>query len=147
MNTEFSAESPAYCPSAQPEWKGSMVFGVVEGTVEEPRMTPLAEPVPVTVDLLKLARGVSPTEVYRFAAPCVQAGCAHFQSGRCHLAEKAVESLAPVISSLPECGIQAACRWFRQEGQTACLRCPQIVTDHPTVSPLLRKVADPGTAV
>jgi hypothetical protein len=35
--------------------------------------------------------------------------------------------------------------WFRQEGEAACLRCPQIVTDHPTVSWVVRHVADPNT--
>ena len=40
------------CPSAQPEIVGSMAFGVVGGTVANPRVTWIEKPVPVTDGLL-----------------------------------------------------------------------------------------------
>jgi len=48
----------------------SFVFGVVNGTADEPRLRHLTEPQPVTLELLELAAPVRPTEVFRFAAPC-----------------------------------------------------------------------------
>jgi hypothetical protein len=147
MTGKLSTASPAHCPSAQPPWKGSTAIGVAGGTADDPRVAFFAEPLPVSEELLKLTGTVSATEVFRFAAPCVQAGCAHFQSGRCHLVEKTVEVLAPVVSHLPECGIRVACRWFRQQGEAACLRCPQVVTDYPTLSSQVRQVADPKTKI
>jgi hypothetical protein len=60
-----SKETPL-CPSAQPEMADSVVFGVVAGTVEEPRVRYLAEPLPVTEKLLSLTSPVKPTEVFPF---------------------------------------------------------------------------------
>jgi len=37
--------------------------------------------------------------------------------------------LDPVVSALPRCAIRPVCRWFRQEGRAACLRCPQVATE------------------
>jgi hypothetical protein len=36
------------CPSAQPDMPGSMILGIVQGTVEQPRMIHLAHPQPGT---------------------------------------------------------------------------------------------------
>ena len=36
---------------------------------------------------------------------------------------------APVVGALPRCAIRPTCRWFRQEGREACLRCPQVATE------------------
>jgi len=47
-----------------------MVFGVVGGTAEAPRVAWLERPVPVTEELLALAGPVPPAQVMRFAAPC-----------------------------------------------------------------------------
>ena len=131
------------CPSAQPEWTGSVAIGVVGGTVDEPYVTPLASPQPVTDELLRLAGPVEPAEVFRFAAPCLCKGCAHFQGERCRLVERVVGLLPVVASDLPECGIRPDCRWWRQEGRAACLRCPQVVTTNHNPSPLMVEAAAP----
>src|SRR6266545_1833905 len=118
--------SSPLCPSAQPEWEGAVAIGVVGGTVEEPRVRPLARPLPVSQKLLQLAEPVRPTEVFRFAAPCLCTGCRHFGESACQLAAKVVRMLPVVTDALPECDIRPRCRWFAQEGGEACLRCPQI---------------------
>ena len=56
--------------AAQPHMEGSTVLGVVGGTPEQPRLAYLAEPRPVTEDLLALAAPVLPTAIFRFGAPC-----------------------------------------------------------------------------
>jgi hypothetical protein len=66
------------CPSARPEWENGAVFGVVTGTVEEPRLTYLNQPQPVTDELMALSGSVTPTEVFRIAASCAGNGCQHF---------------------------------------------------------------------
>ena len=107
----------------------AVVFGLVRGTVDEPRVFPLAKPQPVTPELLALAAPVRPTEVFRFAAPCAGTACSHFDGAKCQLAGRFVKLLPPVTATLPPCHLRTNCRWWRQEGRAACLRCPQLVTE------------------
>ena len=113
--TTAAAPDPPYCPSAQPVMAGGVVFGVVGGTVDEPRVAYLAEPLPVTPDLVALAEPVEPTEVFRFGAPCAE--------------------VEPVVASLPPCRLRAHCRWWREAGPDACRRCPLVVTSSWNPSP------------
>ena len=39
-----------------------------------------------------------------------------------------VDLLPAVTEALPACRIRPECRWYRQEGRPACMRCPQVVT-------------------
>jgi hypothetical protein len=123
------AEKPrSLCPSAQPDWRGSRLIGVVGGTADDPRVSLLAPPRPVTDALLQLADPVHPTEVFRFAAPCLCSGC----------------DLRPEVAiDLPECDIRPHCRWWQQEGRPACLRCAQIVTENLNPSDPMREAALP----
>jgi hypothetical protein len=98
---------------------------------------------PVTADLVALAAPVRPTEVFRFAAPCVGHACAHFAGGDCGLVQRAVRRLPVVTSALPPCRIRPDCRWWQQEGVAACMRCPQVVTTLRTPSETERDVATP----
>ncbi|AUB35003.1 hypothetical protein COO91_00851 [Nostoc flagelliforme CCNUN1] len=93
--------NPPLCPSAKPEMEGSVVFGVVGGTVEEPRLHHLIKPQPVTEDLLALSSPVAPTEIFRFAAPCASNACQHFDGSKCRLATKIVHLLPKVVDELP----------------------------------------------
>lgn len=132
------------CPSAQPEMSQSMVLGVMGGTEEEPRLSYLEEPQPVSDDLLALTGPVRPTEIFRFAARCEESACSHFDGARCLLATRIVQILPAVEESLPPCTIRATCRWFQQEGKEACFRCPQIVTQIYSDSEQLNRVAMPA---
>jgi len=107
---------------------GSMAFGVIAGTANEPRVKWIEKPVPVTDDLLALTGLVPPTQVLRIAAPCQETACCHFAGKDCRLATKLVQLMPAVADSLPPCRIRPDCRWFVQEGRAACMRCPQIVT-------------------
>ncbi|HEY0183595.1 MAG TPA: hypothetical protein VGC09_12385 [Rhodopila sp.] len=142
--TKINDLSLIRCPSAQPSADG-LVIGVVAGTAEARRIGYLTEPQPVTQEILALAGPVAPAQVFRMAAPCMGEGCKHFAGGDCHLVKRIVAALDPVVSGLPPCQIRPTCRWFRQEGRAACVRCPQVVTNTYDATELQRRVADPDS--
>jgi hypothetical protein len=141
-----AAVSPPLCPSAQPDMEGAVVFGVVGGSGAEPRVGYVTERLPVTPELLALTGAVRPAEVFRFGAPCAGGGCRHFDGADCRLAAKLVQ-LAPAKAdaSLPACVLRPDCRWWRQEGKAACMRCPQVVTVNHLPSEEMRHAANPDS--
>lgn len=134
------------CPSAQPDWAGSVALGIVGGTPVARRVGYLARPLPVTDELLALSGSVQPTEVLRFAAPCAGDRCRHFDGASCQLVAKVVQWLPVVVDRLPPCPLRPQCRWWQQEGPAACRRCPQIITEDARPSPALQQAADPSVA-
>jgi hypothetical protein len=108
----------------------SRIFGVMGGSVEEPRVMYLDQTTPATGDVLALAGPVKPIEVFRIAATCVESACRHFDGKDCQLAARIVQILPVVTEALPACRIRQDCRWFEQEGRSACLRCPQVITQN-----------------
>jgi hypothetical protein len=144
MKEEKSSSLPL-CPSAQPEMEGSVVFGIIGGTVEQPQVGYLAATQPVTDELLALSQPVKPTEVFRFAAPCAESACQHFDGLRCKLAVKVVQMLPVVVDRLPPCSIRPNCRWWQQEGKAACARCPALITEMYQPTDQQRQAADPTT--
>jgi hypothetical protein len=132
MQAEIGSSSVAasvLCPSSQPDWDGSVIIAVVDGKASDPRVIPPTEPEPVNPELLSLTKPVPPTQIFRFAAPCAEGHCRHFQDGACSLVTRIVANLAPSPEGLPYCRIRNYCRWWKQEGRAACLRCAQIVTE------------------
>ncbi|MGD9891516.1 MAG: nitrogen fixation protein [Dehalococcoidia bacterium] len=141
--TATHEDSASLCPSAPPETDGAVIFGVVGGTARAPRLAHLVQPLPVTDELLALAAPASPGAVFRAAAPCAASACLHFAQGQCRLASRVVEELPAAVEGLPACRIRSTCRWWRQEGKAACLRCPFIVTEMANPTEQLREAADP----
>jgi hypothetical protein len=123
--------------------EGAVIFGVVGGTAQAPRVAHLVQPVPVTDELLALAEPASPLAVFRTAAPCAASACLHFAAGRCRLATRIVEQVPEAVDGLPACRIRPDCRWWQQEGKAACLRCPLVVTEMVNPSEELRHASDP----
>jgi len=132
------------CPSAQPNMPESRVFGVICGSPGKPHMLALRAPIASNEELVQLALPARPTEVFRFAAICQQERCCHFDGTSCRLAARIVQSLTTVSDNLPYCPIRTACRWFSQEGGSACRRCPQIVTEVPDPLIKIKIVSDRG---
>jgi hypothetical protein len=97
MRSLASTNARLLCPSAQPDSTEAVVFGIASGTVDEPRMIPLAQPQPVTDELLALSSPVNPTEVFRFAAPCAEQACRHYDGMQCRLASK-IAQLLPIVT-------------------------------------------------
>jgi hypothetical protein len=144
---ESNTTKETLCPSARPEFPESFVFGAINGTVQEPRVTYLKQQLPITDDLIAKAAPVKPTEVFRTAAPCLTKGCQHFDGANCRLVTQIVEQLPTVAEDLPPCSIRRDCRWWQQEGKSACMRCPQVITDNYNPSELMRQAVAPAPRV
>lgn len=117
------------CPSSRPEVKSSVILGIAGGTPAQPVVRILEEPIPMPALLADLLGEIHPTEVFRFASPCACGACRHFENERCGIARRVVERLDHTQGDPPECPIRSDCRWWKQEGVAACLRCSQVVTD------------------
>ncbi|QKQ72698.1 nitrogen fixation protein [Nostoc sp. TCL240-02] len=139
----IAADKTTLCPSARPESEDSVVFGIISGTVAEPRVAYLKQPQPLTDELIAKANPITPAEIFRTAAPCATKACQHFDGQDCRLATRIIEKLPTVAEELPPCSIRRDCRWWQQEGKAACMRCPQVITDNYNASELAIKVAIP----
>jgi len=139
--SQTSSSQPIDCPSAQADAKGARIFGMLTGAPDARRVGYLTETQPISEKLLALSGPAKPTELFRIAAPCATNECKHFKGNVCTLAQRIVEGLAPVVNALPPCQIRPTCRWFRQEGRNACLRCPLVVTDKPNAAPEEKRIA------
>ena len=62
---KIAADKTTLCPSARPESVDSVVFGVVGGTVTEPRVAYLKKPQPITDELIAKASPITPAEIFR----------------------------------------------------------------------------------
>jgi hypothetical protein len=129
------------CPSAQPTMAGATVLGVIDPDATELKVLYALEKVPVNQELLQLCGELPPTRFIRFAAPCEERKCQHFDGQNCQLATRIIQILPGIVNSLPPCSIRQDCRWYFQEGAKACQRCPQIITSEQSADPLLQDVA------
>ncbi|WP_338870752.1 hypothetical protein WBJ53_23585 [Spirosoma sp. SC4-14] len=115
------------CPSsiAKP---GATLFGIQDSTGH---IEYLEEPIVVDKTFVETARqGRAPEERFRFASNCAKSGCGHWDSGNagCSLVGKLVEAMnRNVAQTLPVCAIRSNCRWFHQEGASACANCNEVV--------------------
>lgn len=129
------------CPSAQPDQPEAVILGVVRDEVGAARVETLSLTLPLHPLIDLIPGNVRPTEVLRFSAPCAGQSCAHFADGNCELARRVVSLLPPVTERLRSCAIRPTCRWWKQEGVAACLRCPQVITEPYSATDLMREVA------
>jgi hypothetical protein len=143
MMKDTTSEHVPLCPSAQSSMSGSVIFAVVGGTPERAEAAYLNELLPINESLLSIAAPAQPGEVFRIAAHCAESSCKHFGDGLCRLAERTVALLPEVVYQLPACQIRSDCRWWKQEGKAACLRCPQVVTENHNPSELAQLAAAP----
>lgn len=134
-----------YCPSAQPDMPGAVAFGLIDHSEATPTTAFFEEPVPVTEELLEMARPLRPTQVFRFSATCQQSKCSHW-NGDCSLVDRIVQLLPVASLTIPPCQVRADCRWFAQHGREACRRCPQVVTQNSRPDELMALAAEPPAA-
>jgi hypothetical protein len=135
------------CPSATPEMAGSVAFGVATGAPDELRIRLFERPIACTEEVLASTAPLPPAQVLRFAAPCQEALCSHFDGTNCSLVQRIVKLLPEVTIDLPRCSIRRECRWFRQEGPESCRVCPQVISSNVNPSPLLVTIAAPPKIV
>jgi hypothetical protein len=117
------------------------VLGVISRDAEEPQLAYLDQPLPAEEETLALAAPLDVSQVFRLSARCEEKKCTHFDGRDCQLAVRIARMLPEVVDYLPACNIRPDCRWFRQEGRAACVRCPQIVTSTPEGDGRMKDVA------
>ncbi|WP_404785932.1 hypothetical protein [Altericista sp. CCNU0014] len=141
-----TVEKIPLCPSARPTVDRSVVFGVVNGTADRPRVVYLKHAQTVTEELVAKVHPVTPAEVLRAASPCETKACQHFDGTNCRLATRVSAQLPAVAEQLPPCAIRRDCRWWQQEGSAVCFRCPQVITDNSNPSTLMKEVSTPAVS-
>lgn len=67
-----------------------------------------------------------PVEHFRYCGPCRTHGCAHWTGASCRLAESVSRVRIPIRTEVPDCSIRASCRWYAENGFTACSGCGWI---------------------
>lgn len=128
------------CPSASlADPDDSRIFGIVAGTAGNPEVALLATPVVMSEALYDLTDPFAPSELFRIAAPCIGHHCKNFGDGICHLGRSVAHNPAR-DRGLPACAIRANCRWWRQEGPSACASCQGVVTDTPTTLKIRKRL-------
>jgi hypothetical protein len=131
------------CPSGDLDMANASIFGIVVGTPEAPEVVYLDRVAPIPPELLTLDAPVKAREIFRISASCLGNNCQHFDNDKCRLIERIVDGLPSVVDLIPVCVIRSTCRWWNQEGKSACLRCPQIVRDNPMASEYLINLGEP----
>ena len=116
------------CPSAPHDLPGAKVFGVVLGDETAPQVAYLAKQTVLDPGLDLAGQGVDPGHAFRFTGACAQSGCGQWSQGGCRLGRDIAARMKPVVDAAPACTIRATCRWFAENGVSACLRCPQVTT-------------------
>ncbi|WP_157134608.1 hypothetical protein [Sphingomonas sp. PAMC 26605] len=117
------------------------VFGVVAGTLAEPRIAYLKHDAKVGAEVIDRLGTLDPTLIFRYSGVCENSACGQFDNGRCGLGHRILEQLMPVVDTLPSCQIRATCRWHQEQGDAICLRCPQVMTRVPPDQTQLRAAA------
>jgi hypothetical protein len=118
----------ALCPSALGE-PGATLLGVVQ---RDGRVGYVSTPLQVDEDFVqRIEAEGDAAKRYRFASPCIEARCAHWQGGRCEVSDAVAAHAAGRSSGepLPHCSIRSSCRWYRQSGAEACRSCALVITD------------------
>jgi hypothetical protein len=93
----------------------------------------LSPPLEVDTEFIESASARTndrPEARFRFASPCVKEKCQQWTGASCGVISLVLQKTRPKKVSekdLPECAIRSSCRWFWQEGGSACGVCPEIL--------------------
>ena len=111
------------CPSIHPHLARS-VIGVYANDERKVRFVSEELPVPVT-----LGRIIEPHALAlraRFAGRCITSGCTHWTGTGCRLGQVVAEVGTEINGQLPPCSIRKTCRWFIENGASACSPCQHL---------------------
>ena len=144
--TSSVRRSQSYARVPNPTPTDAKVFGVFIDTPQAGmRVGYLTEAQPSRPILSPLPQPARPAEVLRIAVALHGRRMRAFRRVRLQTCHARHQHARPGGSGLPRCVIRPTCRWFRQEGRAACLRCPQVVTELRHGTDLQRQVA--GAAI
>lgn len=127
MSNQTTPAQNLLCPSyvAKP---GATLFGIVNA---EGKIDYLPEAVEIDKTFVDEAKkGRTPEARFRFAGNCAKSGCHQWdkEGHNCSLVGRIVNALdRPVQAALQDCAIRDRCRWFAQEGASACANCNEVM--------------------
>ena len=116
------------CPSATCT-EGSQLIGIINADSE---FSFLKVPLTVTKSFVDEANMYgSPEKRFRFASKCVQSGCNQWTGSRCGVSDSVLDAIEVSLhkANLPDCSIRPTCRWYDQNGESACRICPLVITN------------------
>jgi hypothetical protein len=120
-------EAERLCPSGRCR-PGSTLLGIMG---PDGRLVYTPGRIPLTEEFVDRAHAAGTPEArLRFAEPCVRDECGNWTDSTCGVARTAAsrpEATDPASPSLPRCGIRHDCRWYEQEGESACRVCPLVL--------------------
>lgn len=112
------------CPSA-PLTNESFLFGRIDKHGQVQYMDGV-----ISVHLNTFEKIKCPEKHFRFTMPCKSTECAQWQNGKCSIGTTLkLSDISHLDHSISEnCAIKSSCRWFYQEGETACYSCKYLRT-------------------
>jgi hypothetical protein len=125
---EVSAKREVLCPSSTCH-EGALVIALLG---EDGRLGYVRPALPVDKEFVRQAgEHGDPESRFRFADPCAQDACSHWNDRHCTLVGRLIDA-APLPepespAAFPRCDIRSDCRWFAQRGRDACGVCPTVV--------------------
>ncbi|MFV8751711.1 hypothetical protein ACNOYE_14295 [Nannocystaceae bacterium ST9] len=129
MSSDKGSSHGYKCPSS-PLHGHASILGLVQ---RDGQVAFLGEPLPVDEEFIETAtHGASVGTRFRFSGKCMESGCARWNVAErnCEVAISVLHQIRPkAMTSLPSCGIRAACRWHAQEGDRVCAICPEVIYD------------------
>jgi hypothetical protein len=89
----------------------------------------ISDKVIINEEFVQIAHeGRTPEKRFRFGGTCVEGSCKQWTGSRCGVIDQVIESV-DAGKHLPDCSIRTQCRWYAQNGESACFVCPFVVTD------------------
>ena len=119
------------CPSSKCQ-EGAKLIGVVK---EDGHVDMLKQPLEINEEFVLSAKeGRIPESRFRFANTCLKGACEQWDGCRCSVIDGILDHISKSsrkieTKEIRECTIRPNCRWFNQNGMSACLICPLVVTD------------------
>lgn len=123
ISTNPIAKPGLDCPSIHPQLARSII-GVC-GNVST-RMRFVDEEVPIPVTLHQIVDPQSLALRARFVGPCITSGCKHWTGAHCRLGQAVADVGAAGVDVLPNCAVRGTCRWFLENGPSACTPCQHL---------------------
>ncbi|GEN75556.1 hypothetical protein [Chryseobacterium hagamense] len=120
MEADFNStqkKCPSYIAKA-----GAQLFGVVNKDGKVRFITPLT----VTEEFIETNDHLE--QRFRFTGKCIEKGCAQWNDYdlKCSLPGKVQLLDFPEVPEMSFCPIRNQCRWFFQDGASACFSCNEI---------------------
>lgn len=125
----MSQEANKLCPSSTAT-EGALLLGLVQG---DKSVALLQTPLPIDQAFIDKAKPLGSLEKrFRFANKCIKSGCKQWTGSRCGVIQTLAEINKNIVmeNDLKPCLIRPRCRWFSEEGKSACTICTFVVTNN-----------------